>query len=163
AQVQARRSFAAGPLYALLHEACFGQGAATGWAAQRVRAEFGEFDPAAALDGTAPLLFTGEMIYPWMLELDPVLAPVRAAGEAIAAWEGWPPLYDPARLAQNQVPAAAAVYFHDMYVPAEFSLPTAEAVRGLRAWVTNEYEHDGLRVSGGKVLDRLIALARGLA
>ncbi len=163
AQVQARLSFAAGPLYALLHEACFGQGAATGWAAQRVRAEFGEFDPAAALDGTAPLLFTGEMIYPWMLELDPVLAPVRAAGEAIAAWEGWPPLYDPARLAQNQVPAAAAVYFHDMYVPAEFSLPTAEAVRGLRAWVTNEYEHDGLRVSGGKVLDRLIALARGLA
>jgi hypothetical protein len=182
-QVQAKLSFAAAPLYALLHEACYGQGAATGWAAQRVRAEFAEFDPASALDGTgldgpapdgtgrdgtrrdgtAPLLFTGEMIYPWVLEVDPTLAPVRAAGEAIAAWEGWPPLYDRARLARNQVPAAAAVYFNDMYVPVEFSLPTAEAVRGLRTWVTNEYEHDGLRVSGGKVLDRLIAMTRGLA
>jgi hypothetical protein len=29
--------------------------------------------------------------------------------------------------------------------------------------VTNEYEHDGLRVSKGRVLDRLIAMARGSA
>jgi hypothetical protein len=29
--------------------------------------------------------------------------------------------------------------------------------------VTNEYEHDGLRVSNGQVLDRLIAMARGNA
>jgi hypothetical protein len=27
--------------------------------------------------------------------------------------------------------------------------------------VTNEYEHDGLRVSSGAVLDRLIGLVRG--
>jgi hypothetical protein len=27
--------------------------------------------------------------------------------------------------------------------------------------VTSEYEHDGLRVSGGRVLDRLIAMNRG--
>ena len=39
------------PLYAVLHEACYAQGAATRWAAQRVRAEFPEFDPAAAVDG----------------------------------------------------------------------------------------------------------------
>ena len=38
---------------------------------------------------------------------------------------------------------------------------TAAAILGLKAWVTNEYEHDGLRVSGGKVLDRLIAMNRG--
>ncbi len=29
--------------------------------------------------------------------------------------------------------------------------------------MTNEYEHDGLRLSNGGVLDRLIALARGTA
>jgi hypothetical protein len=29
--------------------------------------------------------------------------------------------------------------------------------------VTSEYEHDGLRVSNGAVLDRVIALARGTA
>jgi pimeloyl-ACP methyl ester carboxylesterase len=156
-------SFAAGPLYALLHEPSYAQGRATRWAAQRLLAEFGEFDPAAALAGTAPLLFTGEMIYPWMLETDPVLVPLRAAGEALAEREDWPPLYDQARLAANQVPAAAAVYFNDMYVPAELSLPTSEAVAGLRAWVTSEYEHDGLRVSDGAVLGKLIAMVRGLA
>ena len=69
----------------------------------------------------------------------------------------------PARLAANDVPVAAAVYFNDMYVPAEFSVPTARAIRGLKAWVTSEYDHSGLRVSNGAVLDRLIALARGTA
>jgi len=55
------------------------------------------------------------------------------------------------------------VYEGDMYVPAELSLPTARAIRGLKAWVTDEYEHDGLRTSNGAVLDRLLALARGTA
>ena len=32
---------------------------------------------------------------------------------------------------------------------------------GLRPWVTNEYEHNGLRADGERVLGRLIALARG--
>jgi len=57
--------------------------------------------------------------------------------------------------------AAAAVYYNDMYVPRELSMPTAARIRGLRPWVTSEYEHDGLRVSGGRVLDRLIAMNRG--
>ncbi|HTX29350.1 MAG TPA: alpha/beta hydrolase, partial [Streptosporangiaceae bacterium] len=156
-----RTGFALAPLYAVLHEACYAQGAATQWAAQRVRAEFPEFDAAAALDTGAPILFTGEMIYPWMMELDPALQPLRLAAEIIANRDGWPPLYDPARLAANEVPAAAAVYYHDMYVPRELSMRTAAAISGLRPWVTSEYEHDGLRVSGGPVLDRLIAMNRG--
>jgi pimeloyl-ACP methyl ester carboxylesterase len=162
-QVQARLTFSAGPMYALLHEACYAQRAATGWAAQRIRAEFGEFDAAAALDGDGPLLFTGEMIYPWMLENDPVLAPLAEAGEILAQRDSWPPLYDETRLRDCDAPAAAAIYFDDMYVPREFSVPTARAIRGLRPWITNEYEHDGLRVSEGKVLDRLIAMVRGNA
>jgi len=158
-----RLSFAAGPLYAVLHEACYAQGAPTGWSAQRIRAEFPEFGPAAALDGDSPLLFTGEMIYPWMFDTDPVLRPLRGAADALAERADWPMLYDPVRLAANPVPVAAAVYWGDMYVPAELSVPTAHAIRGLKAWVTSEFEHDGLRVSNGAVLDRLIALARGVA
>jgi hypothetical protein len=61
------------------------------------------------------------------------------------------------------VPVTAAIYFDDMYVPRELSLQTAAAIQGLRAWVTSEYDHDGLRVSNGAVLDRLIAMARGEA
>jgi pimeloyl-ACP methyl ester carboxylesterase len=157
-------TFAAGPLYALLHEASYAQGSATRWSAQRIRAEFGEFDPGPAVDGvpgSAPLLFTGEMIYPWMIDADPVLRPLREAADILAERDDWPPLYDPVRLAANKVPAAAAVYYNDMYVDREFSMQTAQAIRGLRAWVTSEYEHDGLRVSGGAVLDRLIGMARG--
>ena len=159
--LQARLSFASGPLYALLHEACYAQGFATRWSAQRVRAEFAGFDPGPALDGDGCLLFTGEMIYPWMIEGDPVLRPLREAADLLAERGDWPPLYDPTRLAANEVPVVAAVYYDDMYVDRELSIRTAQAIRGLRTWVTSEYEHDGLRVSAGAVLDRLIRMARG--
>jgi pimeloyl-ACP methyl ester carboxylesterase len=161
--VHGQLTFATGPLYAVLHEPCYAQGAATRWSAQRVRAEFADFDPGPALDGERPLLFTGEMIYPWMFGRDPVLRQFEPAADLLAEYGDWPALYDPARLAANEVPVAAAVYFDDMYVPRELSVPTAEAIHGLRPWVTNEYEHDGLRVSNGAVLDRLIGLAQGLA
>jgi pimeloyl-ACP methyl ester carboxylesterase len=162
-QVDGLLTFSAGPLYALLHEACVAQrGHATRWSAHRVRAEFPQFDAAAALERDAPVFFTGEMIYPWMVDTDPVLRPVREAGHLLAE-RPWPDLYDPSRLAANEVPVAAAVYYNDMYVPVGPSMETANAIRGLRAWVTSEYEHDGLRVSNGAVLDRLIAMARGIS
>ncbi len=154
--VMDKLSFAAGPLYALLHEASYAQGFATRWSAQRIRAEFAEFDARAD-----PLYFTGEMIYPWMIDADPVLRPLREAADILAERDDWPPLYDPSRLAANHVPVAAAVYYHDMYVDRELSMQTAQAIRGLQAWVTSEYEHDGLRVSDGAVLDRLIGMAHG--
>jgi pimeloyl-ACP methyl ester carboxylesterase len=160
-RAQAQLSFAPGPLYAVLHEACYAQGCATRWAAQRIRAEFPEFSALGALETDAPVLFTGEMIYPWLFQADPVLRPIAEAAELIARWEPWPPLYDADVLAANRVPAAAAVYFDDMYVPAAFSVPTARAINGLRPWVTNEYEHDGLRVAGEAVLGRLLGMVRG--
>jgi pimeloyl-ACP methyl ester carboxylesterase len=161
--VHCQLTFAGGPLYAVLQEPCYAQGTATRWSAQRILAEFGEFDPGPALDGERPLLFTGEMIYPWMFSRDPILRSFQPAADLLAEHEDWPALYDPARLAANEVPVSAAVYFDDMYVPRDLSVPTAEAIQGLRAWVTSEYEHDGLRVSEGGVLDRLIGLAQGLA
>ena len=126
--VQSKLSYAGGPLYALLQEACYAQGSATRWAAQRIRAELDEFDPAPVLDadpGFARLQFTGEMIYPWMIDADPVLRPLREAAELLAERDDWPPLYDPSRLAANEVPAAAAVYYNDMYVDRDFSMRTA--------------------------------------
>jgi hypothetical protein len=108
-------------------------------------------------------MFTGEMMYPWMIEADPVLAPLREAADLLADRDTWPLLYDPIRLGANGVPVAAAVYYADMYVDRDDSMRTAAAIRGLRPWVTSEYEHDGLRVSHGTVLDRLIAMAHGNA
>ncbi|MYS21546.1 alpha/beta hydrolase fold [Streptomyces sp. DvalAA-14] len=164
-EVQGHLSFAGNPLYAVLHEAIYGQRSvspgATDWAAERVRRDFPQFDAAAALASGGPVLFTGETIHPWMFDTIPALAPLRETAELLAGREHWPDLYDPAQLARNEVPVAAAIYHDDMYVDTADSLATARAVRGLRTWVTDEYEHDGLRVSGGRVLDRLVRLARG--
>ncbi|MFD7436148.1 alpha/beta fold hydrolase [Streptomyces sp. NPDC059861] len=160
-EVQGLLSYAGHPLYALVHEACYGQDhRPTAWSAERIRADFAQFDAAKALAGDGPLLFTGETIHPWMFDCDPALRSLRETAELLAAHTGWRPLYDPARLAANEVPVAAAVYHDDMYVDTAHSLETARAVRGLRTWVTDEFEHDGVRAGGPRVLDRLLALAR---
>ncbi|MER5300741.1 alpha/beta fold hydrolase [Streptomyces lasiicapitis] len=155
-------SYASAPLYALLHEACYGQGGRpTAWSAERVRADFHRFDAGKSLADGSPLLFTGEAVQRWMFDSDPALRPLRETADLLAERTDWAPLYDTARLAANDVPAAAAVYHDDMFVDTEHSLETARTIRGLRTWVTDEYEHDGLRVSGPRVLDRLLGLVRG--
>jgi pimeloyl-ACP methyl ester carboxylesterase len=148
--------FDGAPIYALLHEAIYAQGEATRWSAQRVLAEFPEF----ALEGNGPIFFTGEMIYPWQFDEYRELRPLKQAAELLAEFEDWPALYDVSRLRTNGVPVAAAVYENDMYVEREFSLQTAETM-GAKAWVTSQYEHDGLRSWGEEVLGRLFALRRG--
>ena len=146
-------AFARNPIYAILHESSYADGHLTGWSAQRVL-------PAAYADD--PALMTGEHVYPWMFEEMGALAPLREAAELLAVHE-WPRLYDAGVLAGNDVPVAAAVYAEDMYVERAFSEETAAQVRGLRPWVTSEYEHNGLRADGGRILGRLIDLVRGRA
>lgn len=154
--VDAVVSYATQPLFAVLHELIYCQGTASRWAAERTRSEFPEFNA----DVDQPVLLTGEMIYSWVFTEDPALRDLREASDLLADRNAWPHLYDARRLAENAVPVAAAIYHDDMFVDQQMSMRTAEAVRGIRAWVTNEYEHDGLRV--GNVLDRLIKMARGL-
>jgi pimeloyl-ACP methyl ester carboxylesterase len=149
--VEAAGQFPRNPIYAVIHEACYADGCATRWAAERLLPEAYADDPA---------LFTGEHVYPWMFEDYSALRPLREAAGILAEHE-WSRLYDPDVLRANEVPAAAAVYAEDMYVDRSFSEETARQVRGLRAWVTNEFEHDGLRVAGDRILGRLIDLARG--
>lgn len=140
------------PLYAVIHESCYASGITTNWSAQRIL-------PAAYAQD--PTLLTGEHTRPWMFEEMAALRPFAESAHLLAA-HPWPKLYDPEVLAVNDVPCAAAIYVDDMYVPREYSLDTARRVRGMRTWVTNEYEHDGIH-AGVQVLDRLIALARGAA
>ncbi|MFE5308759.1 alpha/beta fold hydrolase [Isoptericola sp. NPDC056573] len=152
AEVEAATGFATNPMYAVLHESIYAQSGtgATAWAAQRVREDDAAFDA-----GARPLLFTGEMIYPWMFEQLAELRPFRPAAEALAARTGWDDLYDLDVLARNDVPLEAAVYHDDMFVDAGLSLETAAHVGNARAWVTNEFEHDGLRL--GDVFGKLLA------
>jgi pimeloyl-ACP methyl ester carboxylesterase len=146
----------------LLHEACYTQQAPSNWSASRLMQEYPEFSrDAAHIEREPPLLFTGEMIYPWMFDQYAQLEPLKAAAQLLAAKSDWPMLYDAERLRRNQVPVAAAVYYDDMYVPREFSEETAQAVPNMKLWITNEYEHNGLRADGEAVFDRLFKMARG--
>jgi len=159
--IEHAQAFDTNPIYTLLHEACYTQNEASRWSAQRLLAEFPEFAgrPDDGAD-VAPVLFTGEMIYPWMLDQYPQLRPLKVAAELLAAKADWPVLYDVARLQKNRVPVAAAVYYNDMYVHREFSEETAAVVPNMKLWVTSEYEHNGLRADGEVILDRLLAIVR---
>jgi pimeloyl-ACP methyl ester carboxylesterase len=145
--------FARNPLYAIVHEASWADGGTTRWSAERML-------PAEYT--TALELFTGEHVYPCMFEDYGGLAPLRDAAQLLAERE-WPRLYDPDVLAGNEVPVAAAIYVNDMYVERAFSEETAARICGARTWITNEYEHNGLRADGERILGRLIDLARGPA
>jgi proline iminopeptidase len=156
-QLRSHVSRASNPLYALMHESIYAQGAATDWAAWRVLRDFPEFSPDAP-----HILLTGEMIYPWYFEQDTALAPLKDVAELLAAKRDWKPLYDPAQLAANTVPAAAAIYTDDIYVERGLSLETAAAVRGLQTWETADFHHDGIADDGEAIFGRLLGMVRSV-
>jgi pimeloyl-ACP methyl ester carboxylesterase len=150
-------SFETNPIFAILHEAIYCQGAASRWSAQRLRSEYPQFEA----DPNRPPLFTGEMIYPWMFDEYPQLCSLKAAAEILAAYEGWPPLYDTTALRQNTTPCVAAIYYDDMYVERTYSEETAAAIANMKVWVTNQYQHNGLRADGEAVLGWLLDMLHG--
>ncbi|SDJ42699.1 alpha/beta hydrolase fold [Ferrimonas sediminum] len=145
------------PLFSLLHEPIYNQQQASDWAAHRVRQGLPQF----CYQPGQPLCFTGEMIFPWMFEQFAQLRPLQSLAHALACKADWPSLYDPGVLAVNPVPVAAAVYTDDMFVEYAYSEETLAQVANLKAWRTSEYEHNGIRMDGYRILDRLIKLNRG--
>jgi pimeloyl-ACP methyl ester carboxylesterase len=143
--------FIRNPLYAIVHEACYADGCITAWASERIMPDDFRNDPT---------LFWGEMLYPWVFDDYSALHPLKEAADLLARRE-WPALYDADVLASNDVRCSAAIWVHDMYVPRVFSEETAARIKGMRTWITNEFEHDGLRKDGSRVLGRLIDLANG--
>jgi hypothetical protein len=144
--------FARNPIYATLHESSYADGVATRWSADRLLP-----DEIAEQD-----YFTAEHIFPWMWDDYAALRGHREAAELLAA-HPWPRLYDADQLRRNEVPVAATIYVNDLYVDRVFAEETMAAIRGVRAWITNELEHNGLRADGERVLGRLIDMVRGHA
>jgi len=144
--------FARNPIYATLHESSYADGVPTRWSAARLLPD----------ELIAEGYFTAEHVFPWMWEDYAALRPHAAAAELLAG-QAWPRLYDAEQLRRNEVPVAATIYVNDLYVERGFAEETAAAIRGLRPWITNELEHNGLRADGERVLGRLIDLTRGNA
>jgi pimeloyl-ACP methyl ester carboxylesterase len=149
--------FETNPLFAIMHESIYCHQFASNWAAQRVHNTLPEFEIKPE---EQDFYFVGEMVFPWMFDDYKYLRPLKEAAEILAQYDDWPCLYDVDQLAKNEVPVAAAIYYDDMLVERTFSEETAAKIQGISLWVTNEYDHGGLRHDGEKILDRLISLAR---
>ncbi|MDT3766839.1 alpha/beta fold hydrolase [Gleimia hominis] len=153
------------PMYGLLHETIYAgttpklAGQATNWGAWRLVKDgnLPGFEPEPDLQSSDPIYLTGEHIYPWLFDEDPALVPMRNLAHRLASFTDWPTLYDPEVLQSNDRPCAGAVYLEDMFVPVELSRETARCAN-VRTWVTNEYQHDGIRAGSG-VLKHLMELA----
>lgn len=155
-------AFDTNPLYAILHESIYCQGAPSLWSAHRVRANYDDkFDAVKATKEGRPVFFTGEMVFPWMFDEIPALKHLAEAAHLLAEKKDWPLLYDRAALENNQVPVAAAVYYEDMFVNFKVATETAAHIAGIRLWVTNEYMHSGLRDGGSHVFDHLMGMLKG--
>jgi pimeloyl-ACP methyl ester carboxylesterase len=152
ADVEGGVKFGRNPIYATLHESSYADGVPTRWSADRLL-------PDEIRDSE---MFTAEHVYPWMFEDYGALRSHREAA-AVLAEHPWPKLYDAEQLRRNEVPVAATIYGDDLYVERAYAEETAATIRGLRSWTTNEYEHNGIRADGERVLGRLIDLVRGRA
>lgn len=148
-QFETYLNFNAAPIYAVLHEAiyCFRKGVASTWAAQQVGQEMEDFrwlshenhpfdDPDFTTD-TNPIYFSGEMIFPFMLDEYPELQRMKDVAEKLALFDQWDELYDEDQLRGNTVPVYAANYIRDMYVEIGLAKETARKVSGIQTFETN--------------------------
>lgn len=182
-RIDYEQSFDDAPLYFLLHESIYADGAsggATNWAAHASYERHAAADPAFDYRATsqgdgaaaaAPTLFFGEMVFPWMADGDYAGLGgrgMRALAAALAGRDAWAPLYDAARmraaLAGGGSRAASATYYGDLYVDFDCAMRVAARggpLEGTKVWVTNEYQHSGLRDDGAAIVCKLVRMAKG--
>ncbi|MEZ8878512.1 alpha/beta fold hydrolase [Vibrio lentus] len=157
-QMQQEQGYLTNPIYAILHESIYCQGAASNWSAHRVREQYPHFNYQSGSE----FWFTGEMVYPWMFDQLETLKPLREAANMLAEKSDWGTLYNAEQLSKNAVPMACAVYADDMYVELDCSRETLANIPNSKAWITNEYEHNGLRVDGERIVDKLMTMVEAL-
>jgi hypothetical protein len=156
--MQQEQAYLTNPIYAILHESIYCQGTASQWSAHRVRDEYPHFNYKTG----DTFWFTGEMVYPWMFDQLETLKPLKQAAELLADKSDWDRLYEPKQLSENRVPMACAVYADDMYVELDYSRETLAKIPNSKAWITNEYEHNGIRADGERILDKLMAMVESI-
>ncbi|KAF3936369.1 hypothetical protein ABW19_dt0200029 [Dactylella cylindrospora] len=107
------------------------------------------------------LFFTGEMVYPTMLDDYTTLRSLKDVANILATWEWKGKLYDLDRLAENTVPVYSATYMDDMYVDFGLTRRFAEITGGFQEFVTNRMQHNAVRVKTEEVVEKLWELRMG--
>jgi hypothetical protein len=117
-----------------------------------------------------PTIFFGEMVFPWMSEDYAECGDVgcQHMANALATKSDWPKLYNGEHIRQvlgdGRSRAAAASYLDDMYVDWECTkkvLARGGPLEKCKAYVTNEYQHSGLRDDGANIFAKLHGMAMG--
>lgn len=171
------------PLYFLMHESIYAndsKNSPTDWAAHRAYearvktpSEF-DYRLTSALQSNArPTLFFAEMVFPWMADGD--FAEVSGVGmrslaHALAKKTDWGPLYDKMHMRRvledgSISRAAAAVYYEDLYVDFDASMKVAKRggpLEKCKVYVSNEYQHSGVRDDGAAIFAKLHGMATGI-
>lgn len=93
-----------------------------------------------------------------MLDHYSSLRPLKGPAQVLAGYSDWPQLYDLDKLGHNEVPVYAAIYLDDMYVDYDLSIETAKKTKGIKYFVTNMIQHDGLRSREEAVFGTLFRL-----
>ena len=180
-RVENEQSFDDAPFYFLLHESIYADGPSSGamnWAAHSSHEHYMKTNPefdyhvTSSQDAKDPILFSGEMVFPYMAHGD--FAEVSGNGmrmlsEALAEKNDWLPLFDASNMrsallgTNPKSKAAAAVYYEDMYVDFDCCMKLVQRgmpLEGCKVWVTNEYQHSGLRDDGATIVKKILAMAK---
>jgi len=180
------------PIYYWLHESIYADGptatpgleqdadCATNWSANSAyrakvdrrsnTADEYNYEVTSAEDSDRPVLFFGEMVFPWMTDDYQECGGLgcTALAHALAAKSDWGPLYNASKmraaLSEGKTRCAAAVYYDDMYV--DFDCSMQVTARGgplekCKVYITNDYQHSGIRDDGATLFNKLHGMATG--
>ncbi len=156
ASFEVTMGFDVAPLYALLHESSYTQGAASNWSADRVMQSLPDFMKDS--DDANTILFTGEMVFRDMFEDYDELRSLKETADILAETDDWPDLYDEEQLSKNEVPVYSATFFDDMFVDFELAQYTASKIKNCKQFVTNVMYHNAVRAKSDELLKQLFAL-----
>lgn len=169
------------PIYFLMHESIYADKNSecdkSDWSAFRAYDTESEFDCSlsTSLDNEeTPTLLTGEVVFPWMADGDYAelsgLA-MRALAHSLSSKDDWGNLYDADQMRRALATdgtgvskAASATYYDDMYVDFNAAMKVTERGNPLEncpVYVTNEYQHSGLRDDGAAIFSKLLGMAKG--
>jgi hypothetical protein len=184
-RIEREQSFDDAPLYFLLHESIYADGRSMGptnWAAHRSYESHALDDPefdyrvTSIVDTPYPTMFFGEMVFPWMAQGDYAEVSghgMKSLAEALATNVDWSPLYDSTNMraallgvdgGPPKAKAASVSYYDDLYVDFDCAMKLVARggpLEGVKVWVTNDYQHSGLRDDGANIVCKLVGMTKG--
>ena len=96
---------------------------------------------------------------------------MQSLAHSIACKDDWNNLYDRDHMRKvladdgtGVSKAAAAVYYDDMYVDFDACMQVTKhggPLEKCKVWISNEYQHSGLRDNGAFIFEKILGMAKG--